>query len=132
MEVIDRTKAVTQYFLENSFKKLSIKRKWEQKNPKNTEICVFWVFVASWCCGVFCVVPCAGFCAGHFVVVPLGMTCLHCLQHSLFEHLFSLYYHLQHFCQCRVAVLKNRPVLAFYVVIYHLYKYRVLYSLWIS
>ena len=27
MKVIDRTKAVTQHFLENSFKKLSIKRK---------------------------------------------------------------------------------------------------------
>ena len=28
--------------------------------------------------------------------------------------------------------LKNRPVLAFYVVIYNLYKDRVLYALWIS
>jgi len=27
MKVIDRTKAVTQHFLENSFKKLSIKKK---------------------------------------------------------------------------------------------------------
>jgi len=31
MKVIDRTKAVTQHFLENSFKKLSIKRKWKRK-----------------------------------------------------------------------------------------------------
>jgi len=69
---------------------------------------------------------------GHFVMVPLNLTYLHCLQHSLFEHLFKLYYHLQHFCQCRVAVLKNRPVLAFYVVIYHLHKYQVFHSLWIS
>ena len=52
---------------------------------------------------------------GHFVMVPLNLTYLHCLQHSLFEHLFKLYYHLQHFCQCRVAVLKNRPGLAFLV-----------------
>ena len=41
MKVIDRTKAVTQHFLENSFKKLSIKRKQKQKNPKNTKIYVF-------------------------------------------------------------------------------------------
>jgi len=27
-----------------------------------------------------------------FVMVPLNMTYLHCLQHSLFEHLFNLYY----------------------------------------
>ena len=26
-------------------------------------------------------------------MVPLNMTYLHCLQHSLFEHLFNLYYH---------------------------------------
>jgi len=34
------------------------------------------------------------FCTGHFVMVPLNMTYLHvhCLQHSLFEHLFNLYY----------------------------------------
>jgi len=25
-------------------------------------------------------------------MVPLNMTYLHCLQHSLFEHLFNLYY----------------------------------------
>jgi len=37
------------------------------------------------------VVPCASFCTGHFVMVPLNMTYLHCLQHSLFEHLFNLY-----------------------------------------
>jgi len=29
---------------------------------------------------------------GHFVMVPLNMTCLHCMQHSLFVHLFNLYY----------------------------------------
>ena len=47
--------------------------------------------VASWCCKSFCVVPCASFCTGRFVMVPLNMTYLHCLQHSLFEHLFNLY-----------------------------------------
>jgi len=36
MKVIDRTKAVTQQFLENSFKKLSIIKK--RKNPKTTKI----------------------------------------------------------------------------------------------
>ena len=41
----------------------------------------------------FCIiVPCVSFCTGHFVMVPLNMTYLHCLQHSLFEHLFNLYY----------------------------------------
>jgi len=31
------------------------------------------------------------FCTGHFVMAPLNLTYLHCLQHSLFEHLFNLY-----------------------------------------
>jgi len=43
---------------------------------------------------VFCVVLCVSFCTGHFVMVPLNLTYLHCLQHSLFEHLFNLYYTL--------------------------------------
>ena len=30
----------------------------------------------------------------HFVMVPLNLTYLHCLQHSLFEHHFNLYYYL--------------------------------------
>ena len=47
---------------------------------------------ASWCCKSFCVVPCVSFCTGHFVMMPLNMTYLHCLQHSLFEHLFNLYW----------------------------------------
>ena len=52
--------------------------------------------VASWCCKSFCVVSCVSFCTGHFVMVPLNMTYLHCLQHSLFEHLFNLYYINEH------------------------------------
>jgi len=44
-----------------------------------------------WCCKSVCVVPCVSFCTGHFVMVPLNMTYLHCLPHSLFEHLFNLY-----------------------------------------
>ena len=47
MKVIDRTKAVTQHFLENSFMKLSIKKKIKMKNPKNTKIYVFSMSVAS-------------------------------------------------------------------------------------
>jgi len=61
------------------------------KNPKNTKIYVFKMSVASWCCKSFCVVPCVSFCTGHFVMMPLNMTYLHCLQHSLFKHLFNLY-----------------------------------------
>jgi len=44
---------------------------------------------------VFCVVLCVSFCTGHFFMVPLNMTYLHCLQHSLFEHLLHLYYSLK-------------------------------------
>jgi len=51
--------------------------------------------VASCCCKSVCVVPCVIFCTGHFVMVPLNMTHLHCLQHSLFEHLFNLYFELE-------------------------------------
>jgi len=32
------------------------------------------------------------FCTGHVVMVSLNLTYLHCLQHSLFEHIFNLYY----------------------------------------
>ena len=86
---IDRTKVVTQHFLENSFKKLSIKRK--QKKIRKIQ-----KYSLSKCLlrhdnVSFCVVPCVSFCTGHFVMVPLNITNLHCLQHSLFEHLFNLY-----------------------------------------
>jgi len=38
MKVIDRTKALTQHFLENSFKKLSIKKKIKnEKSEKHTK-----------------------------------------------------------------------------------------------
>ena len=43
---------------------------------------------------VFCVVLCVSFGTDHFVIVPFNLTYLvHCLQHSLFEHLFHLYEH---------------------------------------
>ena len=38
MNMIDSTKAVTQHFLENSFKKLSIKRKEKKEKSENTKI----------------------------------------------------------------------------------------------
>ena len=53
--------------------------------------------VTSWCCTCFFVVLCVSFCTGHFVMVPLNFTHLHCLQHSLFEHLFNLYIQLDNF-----------------------------------
>jgi len=42
--------------------------------------------VASWCSACACAFLCVGFCTGHFVMVPLNLNCLHCLQHSFFEH----------------------------------------------
>jgi len=49
MKAIDRTKAVTQHFLENSFKKLSIKKKIKnEKSEKHKNICflnVCWVMM---------------------------------------------------------------------------------------
>ena len=62
--------------------------------------------VASWCCTCVHVVLCVSFCTRHFVVVPLNLTYLHCLQHSLFEHLFNLYYN--------VNSLKLMPNVIFY------------------
>jgi len=41
---------------------------------------------------VFCAVVCVCFCTGHFVIVHLNLTCLLCLQHVFFVHLFNLYY----------------------------------------
>jgi len=62
MKVIDRTKAVTQHFLENSFKKLSIKKKIEKEKSEKTQqysfskcllrhdvVSVFVSFCVSWC-----------------------------------------------------------------------------------
>jgi len=42
------------------------------------------------------VVLCVSFCTGHFVIVTLNLAYLHCLQHSLFKHLFNLYYKNKH------------------------------------
>jgi len=60
--------------------------------------------VASWCWTWFCVVLWVRFCTGHFVMLPLNLTYLHCLQHSLFEHLFNLYY----LCICSRFFLSRR------------------------
>ena len=82
LKVNDRTKALTEHFLEKSFKKL-------QKQKKMDFIYFFWMSVASCCPTRFCVVLCVCLCTGHFVMVTLYLTCLHCLQHSFFEHLFN-------------------------------------------
>jgi len=75
MKVIDRIKAVTQNFLENSFKKLSIKRKEQKTNPKKTQKYSLYIWLLRHdVVKVFCVVPCVSFCTGHFVMVPLNMT----------------------------------------------------------
>jgi len=63
---------------------------------------------------VFCVVPCVSFCTGHFVMVPLNMTYLHCLQHSLFENLFNLYYSSEFNWEngkpsCSIACMGKQP-----------------------
>ena len=55
----------------------------------------------------FCVVPCVSFCTGHFVMVPLNMTYLHCLKHSLFEHLFNLYCHRNKLLMYKANKLHN-------------------------
>jgi len=36
------------------------------------------------------------FCTGHVVMVPLNLTCLHCLQHFFYEH---LYYYMSYVLQ---------------------------------
>jgi len=38
MKIVDRTKAVTQHFLESSFENVLIKKKIKNKKPKNTKI----------------------------------------------------------------------------------------------
>jgi len=51
---------------------------------------------------VFCVVQCVSFCTGHFVMVPLNLTYLHCLQHSLFQRIFNLYFKIQQLEKTRI------------------------------
>jgi len=48
------------------------------------------IYVLLFC--VFRVVQNVCFCTGHFAMAPLYLTCLHCLQHFFFEHLFNLYW----------------------------------------
>jgi len=63
-----------------------MKNKFEkQKNAFFLNVCCVMMLY------VFCVVLCVSFFTGHFVMVPLNLTYLHCLQHSLYEHLFNLY-----------------------------------------
>ena len=59
---------------------------------KPTRNSLFWRSFASRCSVCFCAVPCVCFCTDHFVMVSLNLTCLPCLQYSIFEHLFSFYY----------------------------------------
>jgi len=89
MKVIDCTKAVTQHFLDNSFKKSKIKNNNEKIQNTQKWFTLKVCFVLSFC--VFCAVLRVCFCNGHFVMVPLNLFCLHCLQHFVFEHLFELY-----------------------------------------
>ena len=68
-------------------------KKEKKKNQKNTKNSFLSMSVAYWWSMCFCAVLCVCLCAGHIVIVPLNLTCLHCLQHSFFEHLFNLYFH---------------------------------------
>jgi len=56
--------------------------------------------IASWCSVCFVLFCVFVFCTGRFVMVPLNLTCLHCLQHSFFEHHFNLYFILTPY-QCK-------------------------------
>jgi len=53
-------------------------------------------------------------------MVPLNMTCLHCLQHSLFEHLFNLY----HLKQARNSISLLNKSLFVSLFRYNKYIYR--------
>ena len=65
----------------------------ETENPGNTQNCSKCMLRLGVLRDV-CVVMCVGFCKGHFLKVPLNLTHLHCLQHSLIEHLLNLYCNL--------------------------------------
>jgi len=69
--------------------------------------------VASLCSTCFCVILCF-WCTGHFVTVPLNLTCLHCLQHSFFEHIFnSILLH----CKSTYFIRKSPYQQFFYAVV---------------
>jgi len=69
---------------------------------------------------------------GRFVMVPLNLTCLHCLQHIFFEHIFSLYFNccmphiLSYFLDDNVASYirtcmqrtRNKPYSLFHLQLY--------------
>ena len=67
--------------------------------PKNTKKLLFLYVCCVSVYSVFCYVLCVF--KGPFVMVPINLTCPHCLQHFLFEHLFHLYYPTQ----CRLQPL---------------------------
>ena len=57
-----------------------------EKSKTQKQLILKVCFVLQFC--VCCAVPCVCFCTSQFYMVPLDFTCLHCLQHFLFEHLF--------------------------------------------
>jgi len=61
---------------------------------------------------VLCAVMFVGFCTGHFVGVPLNLTCLYCLQHSVFQQLFNLYYPFVYssLCSCHQVSITEKIV----------------------
>ena len=57
------------------------------------------------CCSV-CV-----FLTGQFAMVPLNLACLHCLQHSFFEHIFNLCcIYTVHIISIHLLLCRNIPI----------------------
>jgi len=52
---------------------------------------LFWMSVACCCSACFVLFYVYVFVRANFVMVPLNLTCLHCLQHYFFQHLFNLF-----------------------------------------
>ena len=68
------------------------------KTNKNSFVC----YVLLFC--MFRAVLNACLCMGRFAMVPLNLTCLYCLQHNFFEHLFNFYYD----CHVTICQTKNK------------------------
>ena len=69
-------------------------------------VCIIWVTVPNKSNqSKTCVVLSVSFCTGHFVMVPLNLTYLHCLQHSLFEHLFYIVTEWKFKCLGKICVV---------------------------
>ena len=119
MKFIDSTKAVTQYFLEKSFRKSYIYKSRIRKKKQNG-----WMSV---CVHVFCAVLCVCFCTGLFVkhmtsdyhpTISIGSLCRWHSQHVIIVWIFEPFCYFQSFINFSFDIHSRHHVVVWLMFIY--------------